>query len=83
MKKAFLTNSASRKRAIGAVVMVAMLAACSNGSGRPTTGNLFNKKEVPLENFTAEQIFERGEFELENRRPHSAVVSVLLLLLLF
>ncbi|MFL4470760.1 outer membrane protein assembly factor BamD [Tateyamaria armeniaca] len=42
----------------------AILAACGN-SGRPTTGGFFNQQEVPLENFTAQQIFERGEFELE------------------
>ncbi|MEM6373001.1 MAG: outer membrane protein assembly factor BamD [Pseudomonadota bacterium] len=40
------------------------LAACSN-NGRPTTGGFFNRQEVPLESFSAQQIFERGEFELE------------------
>ena len=46
------------------LAMTAAVAACG-GSGRPTTGGFFNQKEVPLETFTAQQIFERGEFELE------------------
>ena len=46
------------------LALTALVAACAN-SGRPTTGGFFNQREVPLENFTAQQIFERGEFELE------------------
>lgn len=72
VRKAYMACGASRKRAIGAIVMVAVLAACSNGGGRPTRGTLFNQQTIPLEEFTAEQIFERGEFEIESRRPDDA-----------
>ena len=53
------------------MVITACVAACSN-SGRPTTGGLFNQREIPLEEFSAEQIFERGEFELEDNDPTQA-----------
>ncbi len=46
------------------LALTALVTACAS-SGRPTTGGFFNQREVPLENFTAQQIFERGEFELE------------------
>ncbi|MEL6465428.1 MAG: outer membrane protein assembly factor BamD [Pseudomonadota bacterium] len=46
------------------LTVTALVAACGNGNGRPTTGGFFNRQEVPLENFSAEQIYERGEFEL-------------------
>ena len=46
------------------LALTAAVAACG-GNGRPTTGGFFNQQEVPLETFTAQQIFERGEFELE------------------
>ena len=49
----------------------AALAGCSD-DGRPRTGGFFNSQEVPLESFTAQQIFERGEFELERRDPEEA-----------
>ncbi|WP_415402500.1 outer membrane protein assembly factor BamD [Tateyamaria sp. SN3-11] len=53
------------------MTMTAVLAACG-GNGRPTTGGFFNQQEVPLETFTAEQIFGRGEFELESGDPTEA-----------
>ncbi|WP_299148946.1 outer membrane protein assembly factor BamD [uncultured Tateyamaria sp.] len=52
--------------------VTAMLSACGGGSDRPTTGSFFNRQEVPLETFAAEQIFERGEFELEQGNPTEA-----------
>ena len=48
------------------------LVACGNPDGRPTTGGFFNRQEVPLENFSPQQIFERGEFELEDGDPDDA-----------
>lgn len=57
-------------RAAGTAVLMAALAACA--SDRPTTGSFFNPQEVPLETFTAEQIYERGEFELERQQPGEA-----------
>lgn len=50
---------------VGSLVLIGALAACSGGT-----------KEIPLENFTAEEIFKRGEYELEvgnPRRPTEAL----------
>jgi len=58
-------------RWLGAILLAATLAACG-GSDRPQQGSIFNREDIPLENFTAQQIFERGEFELERRRPDEA-----------
>lgn len=60
-----MTRGKSITRLAVVVTIAALVAACGNNNGRPTTGGFFNREEVPLENFTAEQIFERGEFELE------------------
>ena len=51
-------------RLAGVLALTGLLAACG-GSDRPTTGGFFNRQDIPLESFTPEQIFERGEFELE------------------
>lgn len=53
------------------MAMMAVLAACG-GNGRPTIGGFFNQQEAPLDDFTAEQIFGRGEFELENGNESEA-----------
>ena len=59
-------KSAARRGAL--ILTVATLVACGNGS-RPATG-----ARPPVENFTAEQIYKRGEYELENtRNPESAI----------
>ena len=59
-----MNRGKSISRLATVLVLTALVAACSS-SGRPTPGGFFNRQEVPLENFTAQQIFERGEFELE------------------
>jgi len=63
----------SRKRMIGTVLLVATLGACggSQNTGR-LTKSFFNPQEIPLETYSAEQIFERGEFELNRRQPEEA-----------
>ena len=68
-----MIKARSRKRVIGAMMVAAVLSACGDGrdSGR-VTGNLFNQQNIPLETYSAEQIFERGEFELNRRRPEDA-----------
>lgn len=48
---------------LGSLVLVSMLAACS--------GN--DSKEIPLDNFTAEEIYKRGEYELEVGNPRRPV----------
>ena len=69
-----MTSGACGKRVIVALALCAAVAACS-GSKRdlPTTGGFFNVQEIPLETYTAEQIFERGEYEIERKRPSGAV----------
>ncbi|SLN50779.1 Outer membrane protein assembly factor BamD precursor [Roseivivax jejudonensis] len=52
---------------IGAGLFALALSGCGNGE-RPGTG----PGGVPLESFTAEQIYERGEFELDRNRPDDA-----------
>ncbi|MDX1781663.1 MAG: outer membrane protein assembly factor BamD [Thalassovita sp.] len=60
-----MTGSGSRTRVIGVLLLVGLLTGCG-GQGALNSGN------VPLENYTAEQIFGRGEFELERQRPEKA-----------
>ncbi|WP_323785862.1 outer membrane protein assembly factor BamD [Thalassovita sp.] len=60
-----MTGSGSRKRVIGVLLLVGLLAGCS-GQGALDRG------EVPLEDYTAEQIYGRGEFELDRNRPEKA-----------
>ncbi|SOC12911.1 outer membrane protein assembly factor BamD [Rhodobacter maris] len=53
---------------VGSLVLVCTLAACGGGASA--------NKEPPLENFTAEEIYKRGEYELEvgnPRRPSEAL----------
>ena len=60
----------SARRLSVTLVAVAILSAC--GASRDTgryTNNFFNPQEIPLETYTPEQIFERGEFELTRQRP--------------
>ncbi len=50
-------------RLIGAAVLTALLAACGGG-----------QREAPLDSYTPEQIYKRGEFELEgNNDPEEAI----------
>ncbi|MDU8911154.1 outer membrane protein assembly factor BamD [Aestuariicoccus sp. MJ-SS9] len=59
----------SRYAGIGAVFVVLALSGCGEGFGeRPG----FGPSGVPIENFTAEQIFERGEYELSRSSPDDA-----------
>ena len=60
----------SARRLSVTLVAVAALGACgiARDAGR-TTANFFNPQEIPLETYTPEQIFKRGEFELNRKRP--------------
>ena len=68
-----MTGTMSRKRVVGAVLLAGVLGACGGAqdTGR-TTNSFFNPQEIPLETYSAEQIFERGEFELNRKRPAEA-----------
>ncbi len=61
----------SRNRLCSAVAVALLLSACGDDAGR-TTGSFFNPQEIPLETYSAEQIYERGEFELNRARPDEA-----------
>lgn len=50
---------------VGLIVVAAVTLAACGGDDRPRTGGIFSSTEVPLENFSPQQIFERGEWELE------------------
>lgn len=63
-----------KTRLVGAVLLVAAVSACGGGDAGRFTSNFFNPQEIPLETYSAEQIFERGEFELNRRRPDDAAV---------
>ena len=67
-----MTGAKSRKRLVGAVLVVAVLGACGNQDSGRRTKSFFNSQEIPLETYSAEQIYERGEFELNRKRPADA-----------
>jgi outer membrane protein assembly factor BamD len=68
-----MNGAGSGIRMIGAVLVVATLGACggSNSTGL-VGGSFFNPEEIPLETYSAEQIFERGEYELSRKQPDDA-----------
>ncbi|MFD1508876.1 outer membrane protein assembly factor BamD [Lacimonas salitolerans] len=60
-----MTGGTASRRMTGVVLALALLAGCSNAN-RVATGDL------PLDTFTPQQIFERGEFEMERNREDRA-----------
>lgn len=67
-----MSKLGSRKRVITALLVAATLAACGGRDSGRAGGNFFNPEEIPLETYSPEQIFERGEFELNRSRPEDA-----------
>ncbi|WP_415184768.1 outer membrane protein assembly factor BamD [Phaeovulum sp.] len=60
-----MARGRSAAQLVGSLVLVSVLAACGGGD-----------KEPSLENFTAQEIYKRGEYELETgnpRRPQTAI----------
>ncbi len=53
---------------VGTALIVGVLAGCGGGGEREG----FGPGGVPLEDFTAQQIYERGEFEIDRGRPDDA-----------
>ncbi|WP_299349839.1 outer membrane protein assembly factor BamD [uncultured Shimia sp.] len=58
----------SRVKMLTAVLAVALVAAC----GDKSSADKVRRGEIPMEGFTAEQIFERGEYELTRNRGEDA-----------
>jgi len=59
-----MTGGKSGARIISTALLVAVLSGCGGGGA----------KEAPLDSFTAEQIYKRGEFELESQaKPDAAI----------
>ncbi|MDX1822413.1 MAG: outer membrane protein assembly factor BamD [Paracoccaceae bacterium] len=56
----------SRAKVIGGVLLAVWLAGCDSVVERAGRGS------IPLDGFTAEQIYERGEFEIDRSRPEDA-----------
>jgi outer membrane protein assembly factor BamD len=56
----------SRAKLIGGVLLAVWLAGCDSTVERAGRGS------IPLDDFTAEQIFERAEFEIDRSRPEDA-----------
>jgi outer membrane protein assembly factor BamD len=56
----------SRAKLIGGVLLAVWLAGCDSTVERAGRGS------IPLDDFTAEQIFQRGEFEIDRSRPEDA-----------
>ncbi|MGZ2258379.1 outer membrane protein assembly factor BamD [Roseobacter sp. A03A-229] len=66
-----MSKLGSRKRVITTLLAAALVAGCGGRDGGGAR-NFFNPEEIPLETYSAEQIFERGEFELNRSRPDDA-----------
>lgn len=63
----------SARHTLTAAVLVSMtLSGCSGGGGGAVSRLLGGQPDIPLETYTAEQIFQRGEFELERKREDDA-----------
>ena len=59
-------------RVLVAACLAATLTACGGGNGSGIFGGPAADREQSLEAFTPEQIFQRGEFELERGRTDDA-----------
>ena len=66
-----MSGLGSVNRRVAVALSLAILTGCANDPGR-TTGSIFNPQEVPLETYPPDQIFERGEYELNRSRPQDA-----------
>ncbi|MEM6890829.1 MAG: outer membrane protein assembly factor BamD [Pseudomonadota bacterium] len=55
-----------------AVLAIAGLSACGVRDAGRSTGGFFNEQDIPLETYSPEQIYERGEFELNRSQPEDA-----------
>ncbi|MCP9481503.1 outer membrane protein assembly factor BamD [Shimia sp. CNT1-13L.2] len=63
-----MTGVGSRLGVCGAILATTLLAACGKGS----IAEQVQRGELPIESFSAEQIYERGEYELNNNDEEKA-----------
>ena len=59
-------GSKMRARALAALLAASVLAGCGG------VADAVRRGDVPIENYTAEQIYQRGEYELNRRQPGEA-----------
>ncbi len=62
-----MTGVGPRFGVISAIVAIAILTGCSS-----STSQKVRDGKIPIENFTAEQIYERGEYELNDNEAEDA-----------
>lgn len=62
-----MTGVGPRFGVIGAILAIAIVAGCSS-----STSEKVRAGKIPIENFTAEQIYERGEYELNDNEAEEA-----------
>ena len=62
-----MTGFGSRGKLLGSVLAIAVVAACGN-----STSEKVRRGQIPMETFTAEQIYERAEYELTRNKPEEA-----------
>ncbi len=68
-----MNTTGSALRVICTVLAVTAISACDgNRNAGRVGGSFFNPQDIPLETYSAEQIFERGEFELNRKQAGDA-----------
>ena len=67
-----MTSRGASRRILAGLCVVAALSACGSQNTGRFTKSFFNPQEIPLETYSAEQIYERGEFELNRSQPDEA-----------
>ncbi len=60
------------RRIVGTMLAVTALAACDGSRAGLVQGGFFSNEEIPIETYSAEQIFERGEYELNRSQAGEA-----------
>lgn len=67
-----MTGGRTGARWIGTAILLLLLAGCGGGGGGGWFGA--RKDQAPLDSYTAEQIYKRGEFELETERDEEQAI---------
>lgn len=67
-----MKRKTARHMLTAAALLTLTLAGCGGGNGGAVSRILGGQSTIPLETFTAEQIYERGEFEMERSKDDDA-----------